>query len=288
MMTCFRPWIGRAVLWVLALAFNVGLIRAQSDLPPDMERIRAAGELRIAMTAEFWPPFFFLNKQNQMAGLDIDVATEIARRLGVRVRFVREAKTFDDIVAMVVDRHADIAVSYLSDTLDRARLVRFTRPYVQLKPAVLLNRSLAGLSRRGPSLKIMLNHPDAKIGVTKGSSAEGFAAADYPLAKIISYDFWDNITKDVAEGKLMAGVSDEIDAKSWQTANPQEAIIIETIIREGPPDTMGIAVHRDDRHLLHWLNHFLAIKESDGTLAQLRRKYIENDLWKLDFQKLDL
>lgn len=72
----------------------------------------------------------------------------------MRVRFVREAKTFDEIVTMVVDRRADIAVAYLSDTLERARLVRFTRTYVQVKPAVLLNRSLAGLSRRGRISKI--------------------------------------------------------------------------------------------------------------------------------------
>jgi ABC-type amino acid transport substrate-binding protein len=284
MTTFFRSWIGRAIFTALALASIAPPVFSQSDLPPDMERIRASGELRIAMTAEFWPPFFFLNKQNELAGLDVDVATEIARRLGVRVRFVREAKTFDEIVTMVVDRRADIAVAYLSDTLDRARSVRFTRTYVQVKPAVLLNRSLAGHARRGPSLKNRLNHPEARIGVTKGSSAEGFAAADYPLAKIISYDSWNDITRDVVAEKLMAGVSDEIDAKSWQTANPHEAIVIETIIRDGPPDTMGIAVHRDDRHLLYWLNHFLAMKESDGTLADLHSKYIENDLWKKDLQ----
>lgn len=284
MTTRFRRLFGRALLTALALATCLGIGHAQPELPPDITRIRAAGELRIAMTADFWPPFFFLNKRKEIAGLDIDIATEIAQRLGVRVRFVREAKTFDEIVTMVVDRRADIAVAYLSDTLDRARLVRFTRTYVQVKPAVLLNRSLAGLSHRGPELKNLLNHPEAKIGVTKGSSAEGFAAADYPMAKIISYENWADITRDIAAEKLMAGVSDEIDAKSWQTANPEGAIAIETIIREGPPDTMGIAVHREDRHLLYWLNHFLAMKDSDGTLANLHRKYIENDQWKKDLQ----
>ena len=284
MMLHFLGRSAKVVLFLLAFSVDLGLARAQSVLPPDIERIRSSGELRVAMTADLWPPFFFLNKNKELMGLDVDLATEIARRLGVRVRFVREAKTFDEIVTMVVDRRADIAVAYLSDTLERARLVRFTRAYVRVKPAVLLNRSLAGLSRRGPDLKNLLNHAQAKIGVTKGSSAEGFAASDYPLAKIISYENWTDITRDVAAEKLMAGVSDEIDAKSWQTANPEGAIAIETIIRQGPPDTMGIAVHRDDRHLLYWINHFLAIKDSDGSLPNLHKKYIENDLWKKDIQ----
>lgn len=276
------PFIARVLVGWGLLAASLGACRAQDGRPPDIARIAAAGELRIAMTADFWPPFYYLDKRQQLAGLDIDMATEIARRLGVRVRFVREARTFDEIVAMIVERRADIAVAYLSDTLDRAKLVRFTRPYVQVKPAVLINRALAGAARRGRDHVSVLNHPSARIGVTKGSSAETFAAADYPLAQIVSYDTWAEIARDVATEKLVGGVSDEIDAKNWQTAHPEGAIAVETIIRAGPPDTMGIAVHREDRHLLYWLNRFLELKERDGSLRQLHAKYIENDLWKKD------
>ncbi len=273
-------FLGRATVAVAAVFGGIASLRAQTQFPPDIARITAAGELRIAMTTELWPPFFFLNKNQQLTGIDVDLATEAARQLGVKVRFVREAKTFDEIVTMVVERRADIAIAYLSDTLERARIVRFTRTYVQVRPAVLINRTLAGSSRRGPGLNPLLNHPEARIGVTKGSSAETFAAADFPLARIVSYESWNEITRDVATEKLLAGVSDEIDAKSWQTANPEGAIEVETVVREGPPDTMGIAVNRADRHLLYWLNHFLATKDRDGTLTVLRRKYIENDQWK--------
>lgn len=279
-----NPLVLRVLAAWLFVAIGIRGGRAQGDLPPDIARIMAAGELRIAMTADLWPPFFYLNKRNKLAGLDVELATDIARQLGVRVRFVREAKTFDEIVTMVVDRRADIAVSYLSDTLDRAKLVRFTRPYVQVRPAVLINRAFAGAARRGDDHRSILNHPSAKIGVTKGSSAEGFASADYPLAKIISYDTWAEITRDVANDTLAAGVSDEIDAKSWQTAHPEGAIAIETVIRQGPPDTMGIAVNREDRHLLYWLDHFLTLKDRDGSLHRLHAKYIENDLWKKELQ----
>jgi ABC-type amino acid transport substrate-binding protein len=268
--------------WLITASF--ALCRAQSGPPPDIARIAAAGELRIAMTVDLWPPFYFLNKNQQLAGLDIDMANEIARRLDVRVRFVREAKTFDEIVTMIVERRADIAVAYLSDTLDRAKLVRFTRPYVQVKPAVLINRALAGAARRGRDHISILNHPSARIGVTKGSSAESFAAADYPLAQIASFETWAEISRAVAAEKLMGGVSDEIDARNWQTTHPEGAIAVETIIREGPPDTMGIAVNREDHHLLYWLNHFLNLKERDGSLRRLHAKYIENDLWKKDLQ----
>jgi len=257
-------------------------LRAEIINAPDIAAILNRGEIRVAMTEELWPPFFYLNKNKELAGLDIDLAKELASKLGVKIKFVREAKTFDEIVTMVVDRRADIAVSYLSDTLDRAKLVRFTPPYVQLKPAVLVNRQLASVSRRGPNLVKLLNHPNAKIGVTKGSSAEDFVSANYPLAKKIPYDMWEDITKDVSKEKLLAGVSDEIDARNWQTLHPEGAIEIESFILKGPPDTLAIAVNLNDVQLHFWLNQFIALKRADGTLNELHKKYIVNDLWKKD------
>lgn len=280
----FRIQILRLFQRLAMASLACGAARAAEPLAPDMTRIAAAGEIRVAMTPEDWPPFFYVHPARGMAGLDVELADEIGRRLGVRVRFVREAQTFDELITMVEQRRADIAISYLSDTLERAERVRFTRAYVELKPALLINRSLAGRSRRGRDLGQLLNHPEAVIGVTKGSSAESFAAEDYPQAQIVGYDTWAEITTALAEEKLLAGLSDQIDAQNWQAANPEGAIAIETVILNNKPDTLAIAVHRADRQLLYWLNHFLARKGQDGTLARLRRHYIENNSWKKDLR----
>lgn len=275
-------WI-RWIRWA-ALAAMVSCCAATEPVAPDMVRIAAAGELRVAMTPEDWPPFFYRHPVRGMAGLDVDLAEEIARRLGVRVRFVREAHTFDELIAMVEDRRADLAISYLSDTLERAERVRFTRAYVQLKPTLLINRGLAGRARRGRDLGSLLNHPEAVIGVTKGSSAESFAAEDFPLAQVVGYETWTDITAAVMEEKLLAGLSDQIDAQNWQDANPEGVIAIETVILNNKPDTLAIAVNREDRQLLYWLNHFLGRKIQDGSLAGLKRHYLENNSWKKDLQ----
>lgn len=273
-------WMGA----ILLIAAGGSRFSRGADSPPDIARILGQGEIRVAMTADDWPPFFFKHPSKGMGGLDAELAREIARFMGVRVVFVREARTFDDLVAMVDKRRADVAVAYLSDTLERAQIVRFTRYYTQLKQALLINRTLAGKIRWGRDLSLLLDRPEARIGVTKGTSAESFAATDYPRATIVSYDTWEQITKALSEGKLLAGFSDQIDAQKWQAANPEDAIEIETLILNNQPDTMAIAVHRDDRQLLYWLNHFLAKKEQDGTLGRLVRDYVEKDSWKKELR----
>ena len=274
---------------LIAALLCAGLVSAgergapDRDLPPDMARIVAAGELRIALTADDWPPFFFTHPTRGLVGLDIDLAREMAQRLGVEVRFVREAKTFDDLVTLVVNRRADLAVAYLSDTLERSVRAAFSQPYVQLKPAVLINRALAGQARRGSELNDLLNHPEATIGVTLGSSAESFAAIDYPQAQLVKFEAWSDITRALENNTLLAGFSDQIDAQKWQSEHPEGAIEIETVTLAGPPDTIAVAVHFEDRQLRYWLDHFLTVKHRDGSLAQLNQYYVGSDLWKKDF-----
>lgn len=271
--------LGGLLVGCLMLLAPARLAAEEAPMAPDLARILRAGELRVAMTRDNWPPFFYQDAKRGMRGLDVDLATEVARGLGVRVRFVREAQTFDDLVAMVVDRRADIAAAYLSDTLDRAVQVRFTAHYVELKQTVLLNRVLAGQARRGPGLSELLDNAQAKIGVTRGSSAESFAESDYPRAQIVVFDTWGEITRALGRGELLAGLSDVIDAQKWQAENPEGAIAIRTVVRPDQPDTIAIAVHQQDRQLLYWLNHFLARKRQDGTLARWQNRYLETNAW---------
>lgn len=277
-------WIAWPCVALLAAAMVRPIAGAEMtlDSPPDMARIAAAGELRIALTADDWPPFFFTHPTRGLVGLDIDLAREMAQRLGVDVRFVREAKTFDDLVTLVVSRRADLAVAYLSDTLERSVRSAFSQPYLQLRPAVLINRALAAQARRGAELRDVLNHPEATIGVTLGSSAESFAAIDYPQARLVKFDAWSDITRALENNTLLAGFSDQIDAQKWQSEHPEGAITIETLILSGPPDTIAVAVHFEDRQLRYWLDHFLTIKRRDGSLARLNQYYVGSDLWKKD------
>ena len=48
----------------------------------DLEAIKEAGEMKIAMSGQY-PPFNFVNDQNQVVGFDASIGMEIAKRLGV-------------------------------------------------------------------------------------------------------------------------------------------------------------------------------------------------------------
>ena len=70
-------FIGAVVAIVMALAAFAG---------ETLDRVSTPGTLKVATNAG-WPPQSFLDENNQLAGYDIDVANEIAKRLGVTAKF---------------------------------------------------------------------------------------------------------------------------------------------------------------------------------------------------------
>ena len=149
------------------------LVSQGTDLAPDIQRIVERGKIIVAVFFEDVPPFFMHNKKGEFTGIDVEIAQDIANKLGVEVEFNRSPETFDEIVDVVANHEADVAISLLSDTLNRAMRVRFSDSYVELHQTLLINR--LELAKRFPEaetadeINLALNQPGIKIGVISGT-----------------------------------------------------------------------------------------------------------------------
>jgi polar amino acid transport system substrate-binding protein len=79
-----------------------------------------AGKLVVCSDIPY-PPLEFFDAQGQPTGSDIDIATEIAKRLGLSVQI--ENSVFDTIIAAVTGGKCDIIVSDQNITADRLKAV---------------------------------------------------------------------------------------------------------------------------------------------------------------------
>lgn len=92
-----------------------------------LAKICASGQLRIATDSKYKPQSWFDTKTNTWKGFDVDVATEIAKRLGIAPAF--QYQTWDVITAGSWNDRWDISVGSMTDTVDREKLFFFTPPY---------------------------------------------------------------------------------------------------------------------------------------------------------------
>ncbi len=87
-----------------------------------MGKIISKKEIVIAMTATDQFPFYYLDKSGNLQGFDVDIAKKMAKELGVKKIVInREAQSFNEVVTLVAEGKADLAISKLSRTLARAR-----------------------------------------------------------------------------------------------------------------------------------------------------------------------
>ena len=262
-----------AFLVLFAFSFKVN---AQGEYPPDIKRIKDRGKIIIAMLDEDNPPFFMHDEEGNFVGLDVDLANDIGRKLGVEVELNRKARTFDGVVDVVFSGEADVAISYLSKTLERAKKVLFTDTYTTLYQTLVVNRLQAAQRKLGSDPMKFLNDKKVKIGTLKESSYITFAQELFPQAGVVAYDNIDDAFDDAREGKIQAAFFDNIFAKGWHNLHPDAALYVQTIICRQKEDPIAMAVRWQDIHLCAWLNQYLRGVTKDGTIDKFIEKYLES------------
>jgi polar amino acid transport system substrate-binding protein len=256
---------------LLLLAFML-FLAAGSASARDIAAIKASGNLIVAIPDIRTPPFFF-EEHGELMGLDIDLAKSIAQSLGVKASFNRDAKTFNDAVQLVATGKADIAAAKISRTLARAQTVFFTEPYIVLPHALLINRLRFAEIARGKPVAQILQHFDGSIGVIAKSSFADFAKTNFPQAKIVEFEKWDQVVDAVSSGKITAAYRDAFEAKRIFKIRPDLALTVRSVMIEDVTDTIGIAVGPDDHHLHAYLNLFLEQKHIKYSSDQILEKY---------------
>src|SRR4029079_15269129 len=97
---------------------------------PDLRQVQERGVLHVGLVAKDIPPLLITGSDGQPAGIEDAMASGLARRLGVKLQFVRTAATHDELVTQVAAGEVDVAVSSVTRTIERAKMVRFSRPYL--------------------------------------------------------------------------------------------------------------------------------------------------------------
>lgn len=243
-------------------------------LAPDLARIVTRGELVVAVLGVDQPPFFE-SRDGKLSGIDIDLAREIAGKLGVAVRFDRRAETFDGVVRLLARGQADIAVSKLSRTLARTEVIRFSKPYVNLKRALLLDRVEFARLANGRSTSEVIRGYDGTIGILAGSAYADYAADNFPKATVRPYTTWDALLEALRTGAVTAAYRDEFDIKRVLEADPQAALRLRIVTLQDLDDPFAIGVSLSEPTLLAFVNQFLADRavrlDAAALLQALRR-----------------
>ena len=285
MSTSELAWFSRATI-VLIRAMLLAAVASLAAAPANAQssnaaiaRIQAAGKLTVAVFFEDVVPFFYTDDTSKLVGVDPSIAEDIADKLGVGLEYNRAATTFDGLIDEVVEGRADMAISLLSDTLDRAARASFSQSYVSVRQFLLINRlQLGRLVAADPQhandIPALLNTPQSRIGVIGGTSYVGFVAEDFPEAQSVAFATWPEMLAAVKSGELVALMYDEIEIGNWRLADSAGAVELRPYHLAGHPDTIAIAMRPADADLKAWVDLYLTKARNSGFLDRVLNTYL--------------
>ncbi|HXU58519.1 MAG TPA: ABC transporter substrate-binding protein, partial [Verrucomicrobiae bacterium] len=181
-MTTRKNSFGLAAAMAIGLAAPLAANAAEITPPAD---IASAGKI-VYCSDISGPPLGYFDENNKPIGSDIDIGTEIARRLGVAAEFSNTP--FDGIIPALQAKHCDAILSQLFDKPKRREVVDFV-DYMYSSESLLVHK---GNPKNIHSLDDLSG---AKIAVENGTTIQTlideqnkkFAAAGKPPADIVVY-----------------------------------------------------------------------------------------------------
>lgn len=253
--------------------------------------IKDKGTLTVS-TDPAYPPQSELNKDTgKYEGFDIDVATEIAKRLGVEIAW--EAPAWETIIAGNWNGRWDASVGSMTITPERSEVLSFTPPYYYTPAAIAVHKDNATISSAS-------GLAGKKIGVCGGCTYDLYLQNKLVISQ-------DETGKAVEIPSVVPDptiVTSDTDSTSLQDlalgdGRRLDAVIsalptIQAAIKSGAPlkvvgeplyyEPLSVAIDKssqlDSASLVDRVSEIVNEMHDDGTLSNLSEKWLGADLTK--------
>ena len=249
----------KKIFLVVLLALLPFSVNAQSNL----NKILSSGELKVGTTGDWDPMTVKDPATNKYKGFDIDVMNELAKDMGVKIKFVpAEWKT---IVSGITSSRYDISTS-VTKTPKRAEVAGFTDTYYKYGTVPLvLKKNLKKFSTWDS-----LNNEKVTIATTLGTSQEEKAKEFFPKSKLKSVEAPARDFQEVLAGRADGNITSSTEANKLVIKYPQLAIVPDG---GKNPAFLAMMVPKGDKIWNDYVSNWIKKKQASGFFKRLLSKY---------------
>ena len=224
-------------------------------------KVKTAGVFVLGLDDSF-PPMGFRDKENNIVGFDIDLATEVCARLGLQLK--TQPISWDAKEQELNTGKIDCIWNGMSVDSARAKAMNLSDAYLKNRMIFTVkDKSLASLSALAGK----------KIAVQNGSTAQKLleaSEAGKAAKEIVPIDDNQTALMDLEKGGVEAVFLDEIVAKYWITTNGKDYVVLE----EGLSDEVyAVGFRKKDQALRDSVNKTLQAMKADGKFDEISAKW---------------
>ncbi|MDR0807494.1 MAG: arginine ABC transporter substrate-binding protein [Enterobacteriaceae bacterium] len=224
--------------------------------------VQAADTIRFASSATY-PPFEFMDKDNNISGFDLDLAKALCKEMKAECTYSNHA--FDSLIPALKFRRYDAVISGMDITPERSKQVLFSQPYYE-NSAVLIVRK--------DTITSVDQLKGKRVGMENGSTHQKYLNEKHPEIKTVPYDSYQTAVIDLKNGRLDAVFGDTAAVNEWLKTSPELTTVGEHVADPAFFGAgLGIAVSLDNVALMDKINKALDAVKKDGTYQQISNKW---------------
>jgi len=214
-------------------------------------------------------PMGFRDENGNLVGFDVDLATEVASRLGVEVKF--QPIDWDAKVLELNSGTIDMIWNGLTITDSRLEEMSFSDPYLSNSQMIMV--------KDGSTIDTLSDLTDKNVGVQISSAAqEAVEASDIysSLGSVVKYDSYTQALLELQNGTVDAVVIDEIMGRYIISQNEGLYAVASENFGE---EQYGIGFRLEATELRDKFNEVLAAMVADGTAAEISTTWFDEDIF---------
>ena len=225
------------------------------------------GVLRMGTNATF-PPYEYMDENNEVAGIDAEIAAAIADKLGMELDITDMA--FESLIPALQAGTIDIVLAGMTVDPERAEQVNFTDTYATGVQVVIVpeNSDIAPVENEEGAMEVDLT--GKTIGVQTGITGDLYCTDDYGQEFVKQFDNGPLAVAALMNGQVDCVVIDNEPAKNYVAANEGLTILDTAFANED----YAAAIAKDNTELFEQVNAAIQELKEDGTIQTIIEKYI--------------
>lgn len=227
---------------------------------PSLSDLQKRGTLVVGSDIPYGAMEFF-DESGKPAGVDVDIAKEIAKEIGVKLDYKKYA--WDDLFSSVKNGTVDLGMSAISITSDRQKEMLFSAPYLNAGQSIVTKSYL--------NINSVNDIIGKKIGTQTGTTGYDYVKSRGLENTVLTFVDPTGAADALRAGRIELLIVDYVAALDIVKKNPTLKIVGEPVTEE----FYGIATKLGNGALINEINRILREMKRDGRLMQIREKWLK-------------
>src|SRR5450830_1374962 len=250
----------RRSLLLSLIAVSIAAVSGNAMAEDALSTILARKVIRVAVPTDY-PPYGSVGTDMVPRGYDIDMATLVAKKLGVKLELI--PVTGPNRVAYLQTKKSDLTISSLGKTPEREKVIDYSIAYAPFFDAVFGKQEIAAKNYAELSSKV--------IAVTRGSMQDEELSRLAPGAVIKRFEDNNGTVSAFLAGQALLFATGTAVAATIKAKDPSVSMDLKVILSNAP---CYVGVIKGESQLVAKLNDIIREAKGNGAIDEMSKKWL--------------